>query len=296
MKLTLLAAAALGIVTLGRLPEADAECGSPQVGFLPASGETVPPRPTIYVFVPHPGEARVVVEGAAASIEPVSKSEAYEVVRVRVLADDPGHEFDVHLRSAENPDPRSGRSAHYQVGDTPPDRARVIGVARHTHKWTCSYADTIRLELDGTAIAYRFAWRDGSTTVIPADDNVMWPMDEAGVVTKASLGHLDCMGHSIDPEALASPRAFDLYALFADGSELRIGSSVAQLGDRGVRLPAELVDEGHDERPYALVTQVVEQRPPAWRTAALGALGGAVALLGVALVRRRRRRDHTPRQ
>jgi hypothetical protein len=38
---------------------------------------------------------------------------------------------------------------------------------------------------------------------------------------------------------LATPRSFELYALFADGMVKRLGSSIAQLDERGgVRLPA----------------------------------------------------------
>jgi hypothetical protein len=303
MKLTLLLAAALGMASLGRIPEAAASCASPRVGFLPAPGATVPPRPTIYVFIPRPhlGERRVTVEGAEASVEPVTASRAYEVVRVRVLAHEPNQEFAVRWSDSDDADPEAGHRARYRVGIAPPNRARVVGVTRHLDEWTCSFADAIKLELDGTAIAYRLDWRDGETTVVPADDRALWPSyGEApapGTITSAELGHLDCLGYSVDPEALARPRAFELYALFADGSELRIGSSVAQLGEAGVRLPTELVDQGQDVRLYNVsTTSVIAERPPPWWTAAPGALGGAVVLLGGALLGLRRHRDHAPRQ
>jgi hypothetical protein len=303
MKLSLLVAtAALGVAALGPVPEARASCETPKVGFLPAPGGTLPPHPTIYVFVPrhHPPGKLVTIEGTEASFEPVATSRAYEVVRVRVAASKPGDEFTVRWRYADIFDSDRGYLARYRIGATPPNRARVVGVTRHLDRWMCSFADAIRLELDGTAIAYRVDWRDGETTIVPADGDALWPAYKdapaPGTVTATELGHLNCLGYSVDPEALARPRAFDLYALFADGSELRIGSSIAQLGDQGVRLPAELVGEVRDARPYPVSTAMVAEWLPPWWTAAPGALGGAVVLLGGALLGRRRHRDHAPRQ
>jgi hypothetical protein len=344
MKLTLLAAAALGAMTmtlsLGGIPEAHAICDSPSFGVLPAAGATVPPEPTLYAFIPnpHPG-MRLVVEGAEASIEPVAASPAYDVMRVRVHARDPGDEFVLHWRYADG---SSVRPAYYQVGATtpPPNQARVVGVTRHTDDWTCSFADTIKLELEGTAIAYRIAWADGSTTILPADARVLWPA-RAGAgagagageaeasspprVTAAELGHINCTGYSVAPEALARPRPFVLYALYVDGSEVRIGSAIAQLGKDGVRLPVELVgDDGEDGGEIAsqrvipadetwragrgeydesatndLVTTAFRRWLTIGRLTVVGALGGASALLGAALLglfgRRRRRPDHEPR-
>jgi hypothetical protein len=343
MKLTLLAAATLGAMTMtispGGISEADAMCDSPSFGVLPAAGATVPPEPTLYAFIanPHP-RVRLVVEGAEASIEPVATSPAYDVMRVRVHARDPGDEFVLHWRY---PDGSSVRPAYYQVGaTTPPNQARVVGVTRHTADWTCSFADTIKLELEGTAIAYRLAWADGSTTILPATDRVLWPApagagESAGEreseadapspprVTTAELGHINCTGYSIAPEALARPRSFVLYALHVDGSEVRIGSSIAQLGKDGVRLPVELVgDTGEDGGEIASQRVIpadgesgaaaafsenadgAEDFDPDYGAKArsaflrwaigLGMLAGVLALVGVALLGPRRR-DHEPR-
>lgn len=332
MKLTLLAAAALGALTMpllpGGIPEAGAICDSPEHAVLPASGTTVPPQPTLYAFNPHPSlEGRLVVEGAEASIEPVAAAPAYHVTRIRVHAPDPGDEFRLYWRYANG---TSSHPAHYQVGATPtPNQARVVGVTHHTMDWTCSFADTIKLELQGTAIAYRVAWADGEMTILPADDRALWPAGSSrgdadapapARVTVAELGHVNCMGHSVAPEALARSRPFVLYALYADGSEVRLGSAIAQLGKDGVRLPVELVAGASEIAPQRVVPadgawDAAEADAaaaadaadaggePAFDAAARQALiqlatgiamvGGVIALVCAALLRRRR--DHEPR-
>jgi hypothetical protein len=348
MKLTLLAAA-LGAMTisLGRIPEADAYCIPPEPTVLPANG-TVPPQPVLYAFIPlhrdlHAGH--FVVEGAEASIEPVAETPAYDVVRIRVRARDPGHRFTVHWspsngsyafganlgrsRTSAN-NGHSGRRFFYKVGAAPPpNRTRVVGVTRNTFRWMCSSEDVIRLKFESTAIAYRVAWADDSTTILPGDVGALWnPYRDYGSpsrVTATELGSINCLRDSVAPEALARQRAFELYALYADGSEVRIGSSIAQLGKDGVRLPMELLSNGGkggadepiapqrvisaDDVWSAVMDGGTERatragEPPAgapaarphlvW-SAAAGALGGAAALLGAALLRRRRRRNHEPR-
>ena len=317
MKLTLIAAAvgtALGIAPLGHVSEADAMCASPDPAFLPRTGEVVPPRPTLYAIVPdraYLGEGRIAVEdGYGIDVKPqletVSKSDAYEIVRIRVPLEEPGERFTVSWRfGGEAADAQPRYRASYRIGSAAPNRARVVGVSRHLEQWTCSHADTIRLELEGTALAYRFAWHDGTTTTVPADDGAIWrhgdsdvPGKEPPATTFAELGHLDCLGMSIDPEALGKARSFELYALFADGSEVRLGSSSAQLGEQGVRLPLELVDVP-GVRPIVgpgagagepATFAVISEGPSPWWSAALGALGGAIALAGVALAAGLRRR------
>lgn len=328
MKLTRIAAAALGALALtlspGGITEADAMCGSPEHTVLPAPGTPLPPEPTLYAFTPHRAlEARLIIEGAEASIERVAESHAYDVTRVRVHARDPGHEIRLYWRY---PNGRTSRPAHYRVGAaTPPNQARVVGVTRYTWNWTCSFADTIKLELEGTAIAYRVAWADGSTSILPADSRLLWldnPDDAAALepvrTTTAELGHINCMGYSVAPQALARPRPFVLYALYADGSEVRIGSAIAQLGKDGVRLPVELVAGAGEIAPQRVIpaagardaaasgeadedaaapepAPIAAARRVLLRLAlALGIMvGGVIALVAVALLRRRR--THEPR-
>jgi hypothetical protein len=329
MKLTLIAAAALGALAMtlspGGITEAGAMCDSPEPAILPAPGTPLPPDPTLYAFDPdHNPKARLIVEGAEASIERVAESPAYDVTRIRVHARAPGHEIRLYWRDGNG---STSRPAHYRVGAaTPPNQARVVGVTRHTWDWTCSFADTIKLELEGTAIAYRVAWADGSTTFLPADDRVMWPgnADDAAAlaparITAAELGHINCMGYSVAPEALARPRPFVLYALYADGSEVRIGSAIAQLGEDGVRLPVELVADAGEIAPQRVIPadgardaaeaaeapeapEATDDDPAPGAAArqalirlatALGMVGGVIALVGAALLRRRR--DHAPR-
>ena len=175
------------------------------------------------------------------------------------------------------------------------DRAKVVDVTRYERSWTCSFADVIRVAVEGNAIAYRIEWDDDRTTVV-ADKDLMWTDAPAGGRSVFELGHPDCWFYNVEPELLATAHSFELYALFADGKVQRLGSSIAQLGEHGVRLPVELI-RGADVRfPRSFSVAVTTSPHWVFASGAAGGLAGAIAAFVLGRLRRRYRRlTATPR-
>jgi hypothetical protein len=120
----------------------------------------------------------------------------------------------------------SSDAVGYQIGTHVPAHAMVTGMT-HRHGWTaaCASWDYIALNLAGNAVALRFDWHDwGGSTVVPADSPV--------------VGESGCIGDRVIAE-IDRLRAFDAFALFADGSEQLLGRSSLKGGDPA-RLPVEL--------------------------------------------------------
>ena len=293
----------LAVVLCALVRSANAMCGSASPGLSPPSG-LLPVNPTIYVFMPHWGdnlddmlEIKETQYGTKLKyrVEDAGQNDAFHAFRVIIEADAETGPFTVEM----------GQMAigAYAIAAAPPvNRAQVTGVTHVSDHWTCSYTEAIELALEGNAIAYRVEWADHTTTVVPPSHSTMWHYGAAEPELRSAtqLGHLNCMDHDVDPKLFDKPRAFELYALFADGSTHRIGSAIAQLGEHGVRLPTELVGAGAEAAarmvpgPSSVLFREVETMP-AWWSVATGALGGFAVLVIGALAVRRRKTAHVPR-
>lgn len=279
----------LSILTLIQLRVAHASCGSPFTALTPPSGSQLPPHATVYLFdTDHEANIRdnlVVTSAAEQRIK-------FRAVKLASTADYTVHRIELTFVSLRDKsialDWKGTRLATYEIAEPgQPDEARVIDVTHHTRSWTCSFANEIEVAVDGNAIAYQIEWEDDRTTVV-ADEHVMWN-NEAGDHSVFALGHPDCMSYNVEPELLATPRSFELYALFADGMVKRLGSSVAQLDERGgVRLPVELIRDADVRFPRRFSVAITTS--PEWVIAsgAVGGLAGAIVILVVGWKRRRR--------
>ena len=311
----LYACLAAALLVLGAQP-ADAECASPSVTFSPATGGVVPRRATVYLFAPASWsstdevrtEGSLHVEGARFVARQIMTSPAYSVMQIELFAT--GEQVTMRWKNQSE--------AVYRVGAPSANVAQVTQVKRLEDHWTCSFQDTIDMQVTGNAIAYRMDWSDGTSTVLPSG---AWffgtPNDRPSSI---QVGHLNCMDYNIDPKALATLRRFDLVALFSDGAEHTIGSAQAKLDGKYAVLPQELLPHGappEDAPPrrdvptlkemhiprelfnprelpaplYWRALAAIAQHIPAW--AAVGALGSLGAISAFALLRRRR--DHVPR-
>lgn len=320
-----LALAASLIAPQAYLPEAEASCAGPGPGFSPRAGTVMPAKGTLYFFAPRydfdPTRERVAEEERKRGIErSISIAGATHVARV--IAETPFYyvaQIDYQASAAEievKTDQRRAFSSSYPIGAAAaPNHTRVLDVSRSKSSWTCSHTNTIDIQLEGNAIAYRLEWSDGTTTVVPYDSRVFVPLWSSSVTHSddpsppprqlIELGHLDCMGANVDPQLFATLRAFRLYALYADGGEQVFRLAGAMLSRDDVRLPFELLEasarpldaaEGTEHDPELLIPE-----QPRWRRSLLGGLFGGGALLGLvllgALFRRlsHRRREHIPR-
>jgi hypothetical protein len=231
---------------------AHAMCGSPEPELFPAGG-IVPRDPTLALFVPaRQTGGKLAVTGATLETTEVSRTSAFVVYRIRTTQTAGAFELTYQPPAEDNwiPDPITAR---YVVGSVPANAARVTGVEHVYGAWTCSHTDAIRFRIEGNAIAYRLAWhsQEPATVIDPS---------------RAKVGYLSCIGMNVDID-LASLQAFDLVALFADGSERVLGSSAMSNTDKKIRLPLELVGEDAedigttDKPPLERGRRVVDAEP-----------------------------------
>jgi len=256
-----------------------AQCEAPRVGFSPSAGN-LPPRSTIYVFVPTFDAGGTITSSQARLIvDRVAVSPAFHVYKVVVAASSGTVTVRYQPRRAE----LSPSEASYRIGGEPqPNTARVTDVGHLQRVWGCSHTNTIQLAVAGTAIAYRVDWDSTHTTILPASD--------------PQLGHLNCTGDNVEPSELEELRSFELVALFADGSEMHVGSAKARLGLDGVRLPTELTGRRPTVRvalepkvEVEVEVEVEEKESPLALLAGLAGLGALVIASGFAW---RRARTH----
>ncbi|HVK86419.1 MAG TPA: hypothetical protein VM513_20010 [Kofleriaceae bacterium] len=286
-----LAAVVVAVLALAGRPRVADAChcdgdGPPIV--VPDHVTILPPNPTLYVFAP-PSDIHVEhgaeIHGARSVSRVVATSPKYIVWR-----------HDVQLASGSF-EVRVGPyyTVKYTIGDTPPNEAHIIGVekAGDFDRWTCSTHVAFDLESTGNAIAYRFAWSDGTSTILP-----VWRSNYVPHGATA-LGLVGCDDGRWNAYGLDQQRDLVLSALFADGSEHKLGTSSAWLSRAGARVPVELVGAKlAPPAPAPAPPPTVMLETTTWWRQALAA-GAGVLVVGVlaAVVARigRRRRPHVER-
>lgn len=101
----------------------------------------------------------------------------------------------------------------------PADAPRVIQIWHHAEQWTCSYADSVMLQIDQPTAAFRVRW------TVPGKAMQEWIVPArtaAGNVNVLELGKIDCGGTTIDPAELAQGGHLALVAIRYDGSEIAV--------------------------------------------------------------------------
>ena len=229
-------AAAATLCSVGRV---HADCASPDVAASPRPGSTVPPDPTVYLFLPSlaggkPLAERIQVtadgQPVSARVDQVSTNEAFTSARVRI---DTAGESQLTI-TYDSGWERGELGYTIDSGwRRPPRRAvELTGIEHRQDAWTCSYTDAWFLEVDGDADAYRVewaasarAWKLGaqSTLVVPQSDMDFWHRPDTAPARRShgsiGLGHLNCFAHTIPAEAVDGPLHVKVSALYADGSE-----------------------------------------------------------------------------
>jgi len=239
---------------------AAADCTEPV--FSPPHGTHLPPRPTIFVTLPSP-----YMDVAPRELTKwIADAGDMRVARLDVRAE--RGEF-VASVPAETRKVGAGYLIDHDVDS---NTAEITSVARADGR-------ALDITLRGSAIALRFLWDDGTVTIIPVHDSVV------------RVGETKCFGFNVPWEALATYRGFSVFAIFSDGSELRLGFAHLQIGDL-VHIPSSLVGArvGSGRAPPIVVQgpeRVVERSVGGWIAFAALGLFGATRL--------RRRRKHEPR-
>lgn len=255
MRLALLLLLACFATLIPRAAEATS-CAPFEGGVSPSTGAPLPARGVIYLFVPlwHETESgrtrdlasieeQLSIMGATYETRAVQRDATAIVLRLAYQATSPKIELTFKRRYPF--------SATYPiVAELPKNHATVKSVEHRTGGGGMTlHQNAISIELDSTALAYRLAWSDGSTTFVP--NNLLGYVSadpDPDPEHRLLLGDLPCMRHNVMPERLAVTRAFKLFALYADGTEAifpvtaraRLGTSKIS-GDAQLRLPTELV-------------------------------------------------------
>lgn len=251
---------------------AHAICGDPRSEFSPVGG-VVPRAPTLMLFVPR-GQAggELTAIGATLETTEVARSSAFVVYRIRATRTSGafGVRYQPPVEDDHVPHPITAR---YVVGSVPANDARVTDVVHSYGAWTCSHSDAVRFTIEGNAIAYRLAWHSKQPATIVDPRHSM-------------VGFLDCIGRNVDVD-LSALQAFDLVALFADGSERVLGSASMANTETMIRLPLELLGEDAEDIDATNKPPLERDRPPDIDEAepCPFVVHGVLALLAFALAR-----------
>lgn len=218
---------------------AGADCASPRIAVGPGPGSTLPPDPTLHVFVPTPHgitspvEFEVIAGGQRlpVEVEVASRTPALTVLRIDVRT---GDHRSITLQ------PRTGPTWWKADFAVAAGRRRVIRPAlrlrsaRHERDdWTCSFTDAWLLSPATEADAYRVEWADTrsawergaqASAVFPRSERDLWSQPgEQGAESphppSIALGHVSCFAYTIPERAVRGPLYVKVTGLHADGSE-----------------------------------------------------------------------------
>jgi hypothetical protein len=208
--------------------------------IVPPDGSPLPPKPTLYVFVPgrwgrRPPETPplTIVDGAGATVSfrvtRAGEVPAFSAYRVDVEAR-AGSRITVKLKYKAYGEVTLIRSYSVTAAWERPARGAtaVTKVEREKRDWTCSFQSSRNLTPSRFAPAYRIEWaltpadwRGGvrGQVVLPYSKGEFWRRDQSQVpqVALLELGHLDCIGFTF--EWKGKPIYVGLAALYPDGSE-----------------------------------------------------------------------------
>ncbi|MFK7989045.1 MAG: hypothetical protein AB8I08_23710 [Sandaracinaceae bacterium] len=198
------------LATLTAAP-ASAECAMSRAFVAPSAGSRLPPNPTLYVFSPNSRHIDARVRSSTPmELGPREVFGSIAVQRVRFAVQ--RGSFSVTVGSEE---------VRYRVDPswTRSESQPVLGAPSHVESvWMCSHTDEVQLDVQSNAPAFEVRW-PGGRTIVPAHIERFW---RAGASRTASpavhLGHVSCLGFTVDGAARPRAARFEVTALYPDGS------------------------------------------------------------------------------
>jgi hypothetical protein len=232
---------------------ASATCAQ-SVELAPREGP-LPANPTVYLFVPKVGDP-VIEANVPITTDVVDRSGTYTVHRIKIHATSGVAKLRVFLYWGRVP-----LTGEYEIGAASTNSSVVTAVRHENPVMACSRTDVIDFKIAGTAVAYRLDWRSPDPPTFLS-------------ARSPRLGEI-CFTSNAEEPAITQLRAFELVALYADGSERALGTSVLMLGRYQVRVPIELVGStGHIEERWPLVHWSPADEPESNLLGWLGVLAG----------------------
>lgn len=225
---------------------AQAKCAAPRPIFSPPPGTALPPKATLWFFVPrslHDPKLSVKDEQGRALIFsatplPEQSPPAFLVIEVRVDARAQAERDAAKRIIIEHAVPWQEKRARveYALGAPEPPRAsgvEIVGQGETHHRWTCSHQSTIDLALSVDAPAYRVEWAETAEDWANGRHrSVILPPDLARFFGQAGgsrlqLGYVNCMGATLEWK---TPQIWvGVSALMSDGTQTPLARAPARL-------------------------------------------------------------------
>jgi hypothetical protein len=208
--------AALVLGVLLACAEAHADCAVPQWLGTP-TGTDVPTRGVLFLHdesLRWSDDAQPVVEITWKGSGSTTISRVEDSVARIEYEGSPGAELTIA------PGYYDDSRATYRLGAdwrAPSAAPRVLQYWHHQTEWTCSWADTLMIQLDQPAAAVRARWIYYGRAV-----DYIEALRSDDTKSALALGKIDCGGTSIPPDQLARGGELELYAIRHDGSEVRV--------------------------------------------------------------------------
>lgn len=268
MKLAgLVVVASLGLAA-SQVTEASASCGIRRWLGTP-SGAAIPPTGSMFLYdeglegrAPQPPAgaitARVEVAPNVLRIDYATKADELELK----LADE-AHLFEV------------------KRGWRPPQAApRVVQYWHHQYEWTCSFADSVMLQIDQPTAAFRVRWASAGQ---PAREWIVPALTAEGNVSVLEVGKLNCGSTTIEPAELAAGGQLTLIAIRFDGSEVPVNGLPPFLSTKQMTTTHEYLERAIPYEPGAEPVAPVPLPPRETRDFPLVVFLAVLGILGALL-------------
>ncbi|HEY5922287.1 MAG TPA: hypothetical protein VIV11_11480 [Kofleriaceae bacterium] len=257
--------------------EARADCGFPQ-WMGTADGTAVPSRGSLYIYDEslslddHAAQPRAEVTWSGGEQGSVRFTRVEDAVARLDYEGPVGATMTVALRQWDE-------TFAYQLVDwwKPSEiQPRVVHYWHNTDEWTCSWADSLMIQLDQRVAAVRARWTYNQRAV-------EWtlPPRTQGSKVVVELGKVNCGGATIPPEQLVEGGELELVAIRFDGSQIPITGlpkriSTTMIGKSSVGLGSALTLVSIDDAPR----MKRRSRPGQWIGFVALTLLGAGLLIG----------------
>lgn len=225
-------------VVLSLPGRADAECGNPTWIGTPTATK-IPQRGSLYVYNAQLGYYETDLLKAKGAIK--QKTKVGETV-IRMDYETQADELEIKLDDYSSA-PVYNVDRWWRAPRLPP---RVIQYWHHVYQWTCSFADSLMLQIDQPTAAFRALWRAPGK---PVREWIIPARTDAGNVNVLELGKVDCGSTTIEPAELLAGGELTLIAIRFDGTEIAVAGLPAWISSKDLIKTSDGLDRAIQFEP-----------------------------------------------